>query len=196
MLRDSVSRALVERLAARASVPPRRLQAPGPNPAEIDLITRAAIATPSHGGLRSFRLVVIEERQRPALSQLFRQAKLEECPGADEEDLQRAAGKAFHAPTLILLIARAFPDHPDIPLIEQHASAGAAMGAMLSATHLLGYGAMAVSGYMMASKVLRAAFGLAPYEQALCFIAIGTPEGPPRSKHRPTPEEVSITWIP
>jgi nitroreductase len=196
MLRDKSSRALVEQLAARASIPPRRLQAPGPDSAEIDLIIRAAIATPSHGGLRSFRLVVIEERQRPTLSQLFRQAKLEECPGADEEDLQRAAGKAFHAPTLILLIARAFPDHPDIPLIEQHASAGAAMSAMLSAAHLLGYGAMAVSGDKMVADALRTAFGLALYEHALCFIAIGTPSAPARDKRRPSIEDVSTTWRP
>jgi nitroreductase len=63
-----------------------------------------------------------------------------------------------------------------VPLIEQHASAGAALGYALLAADCLGYGAMAVSGEKLGTSAMREAFGLASDELLLCFIALGTAE--------------------
>ena len=184
----------VEGMAARTSIPPRQLIAPGLSPAEYDLVLRAALASPSHGGLRNFRFIEIGHDRRDALADVFLAAKLEENPAADEDDLCRARDKAYHAPTLILLVARIYADHPDIPAIEQIASAGVALGAVLHAAHALGYGAMAVSGDKLATRAFREAFELATYEQALGFVAIGTPAKPAREKPRLSIDEILAAW--
>ena len=184
----------VEGMAARTSVPPRQLTAPGLSPGELDLVLRAALAAPSHGGLRNFRFVQIADDRRDALADIFLAAKREENPAADEDDLRRARDKAYHAPTLILLVARIYDEHPDIPAVEQIASAGVALGAVLHAAHALGFGAMAVSGDKLATRAFREAFRLEPYEQALGFIAIGTPTKPSREKARLAVTDVMSSW--
>jgi nitroreductase len=74
-------------------------------------------------------------------------------------------------------------------LVEQLASAGAALGYALLAANLLGYGAMAVSGHKLRTRVLREAFGLGASEDLLCFVAIGTPEHVKPA--RPTVDDLS-----
>jgi nitroreductase len=184
----------VEAMAARGSIPPRQLTVPGLSNQQRDLILKAALASPSHGGLRNFRFVSIGDERRDALADVFLAAKQEENPAADAEDLRRARDKAYHAPTLILLVARVYSDHPDIPAIEQIASAGVALGAVLHAAHALGFGAMAVSGDKLATRTLRDAFKLETYEHALAFIAVGTPSKPPREKQRAELSVVLQDW--
>ena len=185
---------MVEMMAARVSVPPRQLVLPGPSAEQRDLLLRAALASPSHGGLQNFRFIEIGEDRRDALADVFLDAKREEDPHADDDDLRRARDKAYHAPCLILLVARIYADHPDIPAIEQLASVGVALGAILHAAHVLGFGAMAVSGGKLATTSFRHAFGLAAYEQALTFIAIGSPSKPSRDKMRLDPCVACSTW--
>jgi nitroreductase len=181
-------------MAARFSVPPRQLQAPGLSPRQLDLVLSAALSTPSHGGLRNFRFILIGDKRRDALSEVFEAAKREEDPQADADDIARARDKAYHAPTLILVVARIYADHPDIPAIEQVASAGGALGSLLHAVHAIGLGAMAVSGDKLRTKVFREAFDLADQEHALTFVAIGTPTKSPREKHRPAIAEMVSVW--
>lgn len=181
-------------MAMRASVPPRQLQAPGLSTRQLDLALAAALATPSHGGLRNFRFVLIADERRDTLADVFEAAKREEDPQTDQEDIARARDKAYHAPTLVLVIARIYADHPDIPAIEQVASAGVALGSLLHVVHAMGYGGMAVSGDKLRTKAFRTAFSLADHEEALTFVAIGTPTKSPRDKHRPSIAETVSVW--
>ena len=71
-----------------------------------------------------------------------------------------------------------------MPEIEQRASAGAALDYVVLAADLLGYGAMAVSGRKLTTRVMRNAFGLADNEDILYFVGIGTP-----AKSRGAPPE-------
>jgi nitroreductase len=189
-----IREALIAQLAGRHSTPPRRLVAPAPSEPELDTLMRVALAAPAHGGLRNFRIIRIAETARPALCDLFEAAEREMDPQASEEALARAREKASHAPLLLLFIVRAFEGHPDIPVLEQHASAGAALGGLLHAAQVLGYGAMAVSGHKLSTSVFRSAFALDAHEEALCFVALGTPSGPTRSKVREAPETVLSLW--
>jgi nitroreductase len=185
---------VAEVMATRASVPPRQLQAPGLSIRQLDLVIAAALATPSHGGLRNFRFVHIVDESRDMLADVFEAAKREEDPQADADDIDRARDKAHHGPTLIVVIARIYADHPDIPAMEQVASAGVALGSLLHAVHAMGFGAMAVSGDKLRTKAFRVAFDLADQEHALTFVAIGTPTKAPREKHRPTIAELVSVW--
>lgn len=190
----AAGRELLASLVSRSSVPPRQLVAPGPAPEEMNALFAAALAAPSHGGLQNARFITIAAEQRNALADLFEAAKRDENSSADEDDIRRARDKAYHAPTLVLIVARIFPDHPDIPAIEQIASAGASMGAILYGAHALGYGAMAVSGEKLATNVFRAAFSLTVHEQALCFIALGSKSKPVRTKPRIGIEAAVTSW--
>jgi nitroreductase len=162
------------RISARRSTPPRRLVAPGPSESEIEQIVRAACAAPDHKGLQPFRFEWIGNEERSRLAGAFEVAERELNAQASTERLARERERAQHAPILLALIVR--EQGCDVPIVEQHASAGAALGYALLAADCLGYGAMAVSGEKLATDTLRGAFGLEVNERLLCFIAVGTPE--------------------
>lgn len=185
----ATSDAALKRVIGRRSVPPRRLTRPGPSEDEVTWIVQAACAAPDHAGLRPFRFVAVGEVGRDRLADAFEAAKRELDPAATAETVERARERALHAPFLLGVITRTFPDHPDVPLVEQLASAGAALGYALLAANLLGYGAMAVSGHKLRTRVLREAFALGVSEDLLCFVAIGTPEQ--AKPARPTADDLS-----
>jgi hypothetical protein len=67
--------ALLERMWARRSTPPRHLMASGPTAEEIRMIVRAAARAPDHMQLKPFRFVVIEPDDREALADVFVEAE-------------------------------------------------------------------------------------------------------------------------
>jgi nitroreductase len=84
-------------------------------------------------------------------------------------------------------------ENDEVPEIEQRASAGAALGYVVLASDLLGYGAMAVSGRKVATQVMRRAFKLANNEVLLCFVGIGTPAKDKGAPPEPDPGLLQ-TW--
>lgn len=176
---------LLRLITGRRSVPPRRLFAPGPAPEEIEQIVRAACSAPDHKSLEPFRFEWIDESEREALADLFEAAHREFGPVAVPEALSRERERAKHAPVLLALILRE-RDDVMVSVVEQHASAGAALAYALLAAECLGYGAMAVSGEKIGSGALRKGFALGERERLLCFIAIGTPAQ--RRGVRPKPD--------
>jgi hypothetical protein len=79
--------------------------------------------------------------------------------------------------------------------IEQTASAGAALGYVLLAANLLAFGAMAVSGHKVTTKVLRRAFRLAAKEKLLGFVVVGTPAKSRGAPPDPDPGLLQV-WLP
>jgi nitroreductase len=138
------------------------------------MLVRAASRAPDHQRLKPFRFLVINPDHREALADVFEAAERELDPGIGGERLERAREKALHAPVLLAVISRV-QENDEVPEIEQRASAGAALGYVVLAADLLGYGAMAVSGRKVATQAMRQAFGLVENEQLLCFVGIGTP---------------------
>jgi nitroreductase len=144
---------LIRRIIARRSTPPRRLLPPGPSELEFEQTVRAACAAPDHKGLQPFRFEWIGQEERSALADVFEAAERELDPVASPASLAQARERAMHAPILLALIIRQRDD--EVPLIEQHASAGAAVAYAILAADCLGYGAMAVSGKKLASETMR-----------------------------------------
>jgi nitroreductase len=175
--------ALMKRMWARRSTPPRHLMAPGPTAEEVRMMVRAASRAPDHMGLKPFRFVVIEPNDREALADVFVAAERELDSAITDEEVERARERAHHAPVLLGVISRV-QKHDAVPEIEQRASVGAALGYVLLSADLLGYGAMAVSGHKVATEAMRRAFNLADDEILLCFVGIGTP-----AKSRGAPPE-------
>jgi nitroreductase len=165
-------------IGTRHSVPPKRLQPPGPVPDQLRQMVDAAACAPDHRGLRPWRLIRIADHQRDALADLFEACTREraQAQGADlaADDVQRSRDKAYRAPMLLLAVLKAAPDDPEVPLVERAVTLGAALMNLLLAAHGLGFGAMLTSGRAVRAARFARAFALADDEQAMCFVSIGT----------------------
>lgn len=183
---------IITHLLTRRSVSPKKLDYPAPSEAEIDILVRLATTAPAHDAEPAFRILAFPGDQRPALANLFEKALLEGQPAATAKDRDRAREKAFRGPCLLGLIARRDPD--PIRHDEHQASAGAALQAILTGVHLMGYAARATSGQSVRTKIFRRGLGLSEREHVLCFISIGTALNTPTPHMRRPTDTVLSVW--
>ena len=163
-----------ELIHARQTILPKRLQAPGPDAAQLDQILSAASAAPDHGQLLPWRFVIVPQEARGVLGEAFAQSLMERDPAARPEQAAQAREKAFRAPVLLLAVVRVRDDDPSISPDERVLSVGCAVQNMLLMATAQGYGSALTSGKALKAASLRALFRLSACEQALCFISIGT----------------------
>lgn len=169
----------------RRTVLPKRLAAPGPDATQLQRILGAAAAAPDHGELMPWRFVLIPEEARSSLADVFAASLRARDAEATEEQLTQARDKAFRSPLLLLAVATMGEPADDIPPTERLISAGCAIQNILLMATALGFGSALTSGKALGSPALRSLFTLAPEEQALCFISIGTIAGARRARTRP-----------
>jgi nitroreductase len=182
-------------LLSRRSVSPRRLAAPGPNRSEIDLMLQVALRGPDHAGLRPWYVIEFSDEQREALADIFEQEKLRRDPLAVTEDRQRARDHAMRPPTLLAFVVSPLA-HSRVPAREQWLAAGAALGNLLNAAHVLGYGAMVLSGERCFDSVLSDQIGVAKHEFLAGFVSVGRiREVPPAAVPLPV-NTVRRDWTP
>jgi nitroreductase len=180
----------VEQMLSRQSVAVRKLGAPGPNTSDVETILQSALTAPDHGGLRPWRVIVIGTDAREGLAALFIAAKRKSQAELNDVEIQRERDKAIRPPVLFAFLARTRADRPGITEAEQLATAGAAMQNMLVAAHLMGFGAIILSGQRCEDADIRAALGIAPTEHFLGFISIGSILEPPIGSRRPVLADV------
>lgn len=172
-------------IQSRQTILPKRLVAPGPGAGELAQILGAAAHAPDHGQLLPWRFVLVPEAVRPMLAQAFAQALLERDPSATPEQAEQAREKAYRAPLLMLAVVNEHGGDPAVDLAERLVSAGCAVQNMLLMATAQGYGSALTSGKALKAESLRALFALAPGEQALCFISIGTVASRKAARLRP-----------
>lgn len=193
-IQQSLPRELTS-LLTRRSVSPRRLVAPGPNHAEIDIMLQAALRGPDHAGLRPWYVIEFSDEQREALAEIFEQEKLRRDPLAGMEDRQRARDHALRPPTLLAFVVSPLA-HTRVPAREQWLAAGAALGNLLNAAHALGYGAMVLSGERCFDSILTEQLGVAKHEVLAGFVSVGhIREVPPAAVPLPV-NSVLRDWAP
>jgi nitroreductase len=178
---------------SRYSVAPKRLQAPGPNDDELLQLVQAAATAPDHRALRPWRLVRIGDHQRLALADVFEAIAGDRTPPPNADDIQKSRAKALRAPVLLLVVLRLTPEDEEVPAQERAVSAGAALMNLLLAAHAMGYAGMLTSGRSIRTERFARAFALAPDEQPLCFVSLGTPDAV-RPRPRPSPHELLSDW--
>lgn len=178
---------------SRQNISPKRLAAPGPDPAQLEQLLSAAAAAPDHGQLHPWRFVIIPQDKRALLAEVFAQALIGRDPDATPEQLASAREKAHRAPLLMLAVARLGPAEPDIPLLERMVSFGCALQNMLLSAHAMGFGAGLTSGQAMTSAPMQKLFALCAGEQPVCFINIGTVSRRKPPQARPGPWEFTST---
>lgn len=182
-------------IGSRQSVAPKRLQAPGPDAAQLRQLVEAAACAPDHRGLRPWRLVRIADHQRARLADLFEACTRDRDPATTPEDITRSRDKAHRAPLLLLAVLRSSPPDDEVPLVERAVTLGAALMNLLLAAHGLGYGAMLTSGRAVRSPRFARAFALAPDEQAVCFVSIGSARSASRRPRGPAAVHLG-DWVP
>ena len=191
----SHTEAAVASLIGRRSVSPKRLAHPGPDLAEIDLMVQAALRAPDHGGLHPWRVIEFREDQRAALGDSFEQEKLRRDPLASAFDLRRARDHALIPPVLMAFVISPRARN-EVPVREQWLAGGAALGNLLNAAHLLGYGAIVLSGERCFDAVLLAELGVARNEYLAGFITIGRIIDAPPCARIVAPTQVWSSWNP
>lgn len=172
-------------LLTRRSAKARDLGPPGPGPAELRTILRAATRVPDHGKLAPWRFVEITDRA--AFARLLEESAADRAPGRAEREALRAF--AHQAPCLIAALSCPRPDSP-IPLWEQQLSMGAAIMALLLATHALGYAGNWLTGPAAYLEGVTRALGGRPAG----FLFLGTPTRPLEERPRPDPAAVTARW--
>lgn len=180
-------------MQSRQTILPKRLMAPGPDAAQLELILQAAATAPDHGQLRPWRLVRVPQAERGRLAEVFGAALLERDASATPAQVAQAREKAHRSPLLLLAIVDGLKGDAEIDLPERLASAGCALQNMLLMATALGYGSALTSGKALKSNGLRTLFGLRAGEQALCFVSLGTVQSRKAPRVRPVPADFLTT---
>lgn len=173
----------LDHLLARRSV--GLLQDPAPQGADLELILQAGLRAPDHGRMRPWRFVTIRGEARIAFGECLAAAAAKRDPEAAAALGERA--RAWVRRTPLLIAVGAIVKDGKIPDIEQVLSAGAAAMNMLNAAHLLGYGAMWVTGANAYDPNVNALLGFAAPSRLVGFLTIGTP-APTPAPSLPRPE--------
>lgn len=189
-----MNKPMLDLLAARRSVKPDRLQAPGPSAAELDQILTIAARVPDHKKLVPWRFVVFEGEARERMGEVFAEAALaeeKEPPSPIRLDTERK--RFMRAPLVVGVISRVVP-RPGAPEWEQVLSAGASAFNLCLAANALGYGTSWVTEWVAYSPRVRTALGLADHERVAGFVHIGTPAETPADRERPALSDIVTRW--
>lgn len=177
----------------RQHIGPKHLGEPGPDAATLEALFRAAAAAPDHDRLTPWRFVVLGLQARQQLGEVFAQSLLARDPHALPEQLADARAKAQRGAVLVLVIARLGGDDSDVPPWERLLAVGAAVQNVLLAAHARGWGSGLSGGKALQGEAMRQAFDVAPHEQAVCFISLGTPTRVKLPRPRPAVAD-GVTW--
>ncbi|HEU5151330.1 MAG TPA: nitroreductase [Iamia sp.] len=185
-IRPEVLATLLDRRSTAALVDP------GPTPAQVDTILRAATTAPDHGRIRPWRFVVVSGEARERFADALEDGGLARDPEITEGVRAKLRAKAFVAPTLIAVIAT--PRAHKVERWEQVVSASCTGYAMLLAAHALGLGAMWKSVPFRTGPKLREMFALDDDGELLGWVLVGTPSDPSSVGGRAEPDLTGLAF--
>ncbi|HVX90259.1 MAG TPA: nitroreductase [Candidatus Paceibacterota bacterium] len=171
---ESTSEFALELMAARRTVLPKRLVAPGPDHAQLRVMLAAAATAPDYRQILPWRFVLVQEAGRARLADVFAESLLERDRHASTDQLERARAKAFRSPCLMLVVCRTGGPPEDVSASERLISAGCAIQNVLLHVTAMGFSSALTSGKAMRSRAVRRLFDLSEFEDALVFVNIGT----------------------
>ncbi len=166
-------------LHSRNSAP--RLREPAPTGEQLDNMYKAAFRAPDHAWLRPWRFLTITGGSRDELGKLFVEAAQQRRQQAGElalteEEVAKLAAKPLRAPLIITVVAT-IKEHPKVPAVEQLISAGCAAHSLLLAAHAQGFAGVWRTGSNAFDPTVMAGLGLAPNEEIVGFLYLGTIDG-------------------
>ena len=187
---------LLDLLAARRSVKPDLLAAPGPTGDDLDRILTIAARVPDHKKLVPWRFIVFEGEARARMGEEIGAAcQAEEQPPPSQLRLETERMRFLRAPSVIAVVSRVVP-RPGAPEWEQILSAGASAFSLCLAANALGYATSWVTEWIAYSARVRAALGLGENERIAGFVYIGTAKEKPEERERPRLCDIVTRWHP
>ncbi|QYG92046.1 nitroreductase [Iamia sp. SCSIO 61187] len=184
--RADVLSALLDRRSTAALVEP------GPTPAQLDTILRAATTAPDHGRIRPWRFVVVSGEARARFADALEDGGVARDPDLPAGVREKLRSKAFVAPTLVAVVAA--PRPAKVERWEQVASAACTGYAIVLAAHALGLGAMWKSVPFRTGPLLRDLLGMGPDDELLGWVLVGTPADPASVTGRPEPDLTGLAF--
>lgn len=183
-------------LDSRRSVPARQLAAPGPDHATLLRMLRTAVRVPDHGKRVPFRFLRITGDARTALADAAETRLREREPSPGEGVVDKLRSRFTTPPLTLAVIARLGPD-PKIPAAERFATAACVCLLLLQAAQAEGFGAQWLTGWPAYDRpFLEGTLGLAPDEQLVGTIAIGTATVDAPERERPDAATLLADWRP
>jgi nitroreductase len=181
---------LAASLAGRRHPPARDGVAPSPE--EVDAMVDAALGVPDHGYLRPFRFVVVSGEGRARLADALAEDMAAQSGRPVDAVAERARNKAYAAPCLVAVIASPHLE-ATIPEWEQLVSASCTGYAIVLAAQGLGLGSIWKSPAVRDGAAFARLFGLAPAEQLLGWVLVGSREAVQRENRREVLEAQAFT---
>ena len=139
---------------------------------------------PDHGRLAPWRFILYRGDAREKIGEkLLELAEKREGPlpeGRRNQELAR-----FSRAPLVIGVISSPKENPKIPQWEMFLSGGMAAMNLMHAANALGYGTNMITNWYSGTEEGRALLGLAPDEQVIGFVHIGTHEGPGFERPRP-----------
>ena len=149
-----------------------RLTEPAPSCEVLDNILKAGLRAPDHGTLTPWQFILFEGEGRERLGTLL--ANAARASGEDEDSVEKSRTAPLRA-QLVIAVATRYQAHPKVPKLEQELSAGCALMAMLMAAQAQGFNGSWRSGWFIFDAGINAGLGLAPEDQLVGFLYLGTP---------------------
>jgi len=184
---------VVNALLQHRSTPAGFLAEPAPQGAALQTILQCGLSAPDHASLTPWRFITIEGEARQRLGDAFVVAKRQEEPDFSDAKADGLRQKPLRAPLIIAVAARV-AEHPKTPRIEQLLSAGVAAQHMQLAASALGFGSVWLTGPMARHPHIKQSLELAPEDELVGFLYMGTAKKPAPPKDRPAVSEHHQVW--
>jgi len=182
-------------LATRRSARPREMQAPFPDPGQLQAMIAQASRTPDHGKLAPWRFVIVPAESRNAFAAVLRKAFLTHNPDARPAQIE-AAEQMAHYPASLIIALHSPKENAKIHGWEQELSTGAAIMNLLHAGHAAGFVGGWITGWAAYDEVVRAAFARTESERIAGFVYFGTPGPALEERDRPDLAQIMTVWTP
>ena len=185
---------IFEFLAARRSVKPDRLAAPGPTPEQLRQILTVGARVPDHKKLAPWRFIVFEGDARKSIGEVFAKAcQAEESQPPSHVRLDMERERFLRAPLVVAVVSSLKP-RPGAPEWEEVLFAAAVCYNTCLAANALGFGTTWLTEWIAYSKTVRVALGLKDSERIAGFLYIGQPMEKPEERERPVIENLITEW--
>jgi nitroreductase len=165
-----------------------------PSKADVKTMIEAAMTAPDHGGLKPYRFVVVEGKQRDLFAAAMVSGATEKKGELPDPVHKKIVAKAFLAPMQIAIIFSPV-DNLKVPKWEQFATASCAGFAITLAAHSLGYVTIWKSFDTGLGQKLRDLFKMNGEEQLLGWINVGKRDGVETEGLRSLNVEAHLTYL-
>ena len=183
---------VLELLHTRRSVMAADMDAPGPDPTQIQSILNAAARVPDHGKTMPFYFIVFEGEARTVIGNKLAALFTQKNPDTKSDKIEFERNRFLRAPTVIAVVHRIRPaKHPQW---EQIMSVGAACQNLILACNAHGFSAQWLTEWYAYDEEARAIFGMDERDTIAGFIHIGSSKEIPEDRDRPDLSQIVSYW--